>query len=190
MKKSQRLVELKRSGYTQAVIGIDPGVTTGVAVMATKSSFRSGQVDYRWTRQLSYGGSGNDAQDVHVDGNWPEQQIVELIVGYITAVAECIDDVHIVIEDFIVRQFNASRDFLSPVRITAGILQALFELQLGVQVHVQSPSEAKTTCTDERMDRWGLTISTLKDRHSRDAERHCILFIRKSMAKMLQGNRI
>ena len=90
----------------------------------------------------------------------------------------------LVIEDFVVRRFDSSREFLSPVRITARIQQELFNDTIcqGVTVAIQSPSDAKQTCTDERMKKWGIQPKTHKDRHGLDAARHCVLFIRKLMA--------
>jgi hypothetical protein len=88
----------------------------------------------------------------------------------------------VVIEDFIPREQNMSRDFLSPVRITARLDQLMWELNAAT-THRQQPSEAKTTCTDDRLKAWGFYEGGHNDRHSRDATRHCLLFLRKLRAK-------
>ena len=91
------------------------------------------------------------------------------------------------IETFVVRQLNASDDFLSPVRIRA-ILQ--YELRKGLlnrgdqlsvadkkRLWTQSPSEAKTTVTDSRLKLWNMF--TPGPDHPRDATRHALLHLRK-----------
>ncbi|ABF57511.1 gp57 [Corynebacterium phage P1201] len=179
------------------IIGIDPGVTTGISIL---------QVDLSdgvppphdmdritpFTTQLSYGGSGNVADLVKGDAAWQEQNIASQIAdtyNYLSIFGTTV----LVIEDFIIRKFLSSRDFLSPVRITAGIIQSVYEILTGDNedgdynlpseegnfIFFQSPSDAKGTCTDERLDKWGYTIQTQKDRHGRDATRHSVLFLRK-----------
>lgn len=91
------------------------------------------------------------------------------------------------IESFVVRQLNASEDFLAPVRLRA-ILQ--YQLRLGLinrgdcvsevdrkKLWSQSPSEAKTTVTDQRLKLWNMY--TPGPDHPRDATRHALLHLRK-----------
>lgn len=80
-------------------------------------------------------------------------------------------------EDFIVRQFNQGRDFLSPVRLKAALDYALW--RMGIQQFRQQPSEAKSTVTDERLKAWGFYDAKGALRHARDADRHVITFLRK-----------
>jgi hypothetical protein len=80
-------------------------------------------------------------------------------------------------EDFIVRQFNQSYEFLSPVRLTAALDYALW--LMGIQSYRQQPSEAKSTVTDERLKLWGFYEKSGAQVHARDADRHCLTFLRK-----------
>lgn len=163
-------------------IGIDPGVTTGLSVMIVSDIIDGVEGVVAWgSDQLSYGGSGN-VKDLYTgDEMFPEQEISRKIADGIKAWAKR-NKVYLAIEDFIIRQKNSGRNFLSPVRITAGIMQEIFGSGLDIKITFQSPSDAKGTCKDERMDAWGFPIRTQKDRHSRDADRHSILFLRKMSA--------
>lgn len=179
------------------IMGIDPGVTTGISVL--RVDLRDGvppphdmEKITPFTTQLSYGGSGNVADLIKGDVAWQEQNIACQIADAYRHLSEYGTTV-LVIEDFIIRKFLSSRDFLSPVRITSGILQSVYEglapdhesgdyevaSEEGNFIFFQSPSDAKGTCTDERLDKWGYTIQTQKDRHGRDATRHSVLFLRK-----------
>lgn len=179
--------ELDSSDSIVYILGIDPGVTTGLSVL--KVDVEDGipnpadreKVKF-WNTQISYGGSGNATDLLKVSkGGWPEQEIASQIYDlFIQLFGDSYGNAIIVIEDFVVRKMNSTRDFLSPVRITAGILQELYSNKVDHNyIYFQSPSDAKGTCTDERMDRWGFSIRTQKDRHGRDANRHAVLFLRK-----------
>jgi hypothetical protein len=85
---------------------------------------------------------------------------------------------HVVLEDFVLRQFNQDKDLLSPVRITAMIEYGMFEKRLGVSSR-QQPSEAKNVATDDRLKAWGLYRSEGAQQHARDAVRHAITWMRK-----------
>ena len=170
------------------IIGVDPGVTTGVSVIAYNSRdfpASPGDVPFWGSSQKSYGGSGN-VSDV-VGGPMVEQRIARDIAD----IALCLvdrPDVRIIfaIEDFIIRKVNTSRDFLAPVRITSGILQEITGERFKnrkIEVSIQAPSDAKVVCKDERMNTWGFTIKTQRDRHSRDADRHSVLCLRYLMEK-------
>lgn len=167
------------------VVAVDPGVTTGISVMSAKYDKKSRTyqtVDWG-SNQLSYGGSGN-TQDV-VNSEAPEDYIAENIIELVTEAKKVGCDVYLVIEDFIIRKMNTSRDFLSPVRITASIKGMAYWENLIKQdkIIMQTPADAKSVCTDKRMDLWGYTINTKQDRHSRDADRHAILFLRRLTEK-------
>ena len=169
------------------IVGIDPGVTTGVSVIAYKDLPESpSEIPFWGSTQVSYGGSGNDS-DVLKSPN-PEIEVAKRIGNLVQDLSE-IGDVRIIlaVEDFIVRQMNQSRDFLAPVRITAGLLQAASFVAdhnlFNIDYVMQSPADAKSICKDERMDLWGYRVETLRDRHSRDADRHAVLCLRKLMEK-------
>lgn len=166
------------------VIGIDPGVTTGLSVMVVNEITDGMEKIEAWgSDQLSYGGSGNVTDLYRGEVDWPEQEICKEIALAILRWNKY-NTVYLAIEDFIIRQSNSTRDFLAPVRITSGIIQAIFSEKKNNPLYLvfQSPSDAKGTCKDERMDAWGFQIKTQKDRHSRDADRHSILLLRKFMA--------
>ena len=167
------------------IIGVDPGVTTGVSIIGYRHSDDipiPKDISVWYSDQFSYGGSGNfsdvveDSQDQFVESKVCARvaHLVHMATWYGS------QDVPVVlaIEDFIIRKANTSRDFLSPVRITAGILQEVYDIP-GLKVFMQQPSEAKTICNNKRMDLWGYEIKTQKDRHSRDADRHAVLALRK-----------
>lgn len=84
----------------------------------------------------------------------------------------------VIIENFTLRQLRMDSDLLSPVRVTAALGQRLWET--GRDYHVQSPSDAKNVCTDDRLKEWGLYDATDGMKHARDADRHAILFLRKA----------
>lgn len=164
--------------YDLAIVGVDSGVTTGYAVFFyNKQNFDPHKPEKWFTSQLSYGGSGNAKDLVTGDQAFIEQKICGMLAEVIRKASTKAETTCIAIEDFIIRRTDTSRDFLSPVRITAGLLQEIYETQ--PKIFFQQPANAKTTCTDERMDKWGFTIKTRKDRHGRDAARHCILLARR-----------
>lgn len=185
--------KIKEAGIEDPVIivGIDPGVTTGLAAIAFErgdipapSASNRGEILHA-ADQISYGGSGN-ARDLidNLEGHFVEQAICHDIGSAVAFLNSISDYVFVAIEDFVIRRVDSSRDFLSPVRITAGILQFLYEGYIHPDnVVFQSPSDAKGVCTDERLDKWGFPIKNQKERHGRDATRHAILFLRKFYEK-------
>lgn len=93
-------------------------------------------------------------------------------------------------EDFVVRQFNASRDFLKPVRLTAALERMWFKAGLGEpvagggseasRVFRQSPGDAMGAVTNDRLKAWGFwTKGREGEDHARDATRHMLLHVRK-----------
>lgn len=96
----------------------------------------------------------------------------------------------VVIEDFVLRKFSRDQDLLAPVRMTARIKQIIELLcQYGYEkedqhrvlpVFKQQPSLAMSTCTDDRMRRWGLW--TPGKPHANDALRHAVTFLRRCKA--------
>lgn len=182
----QDVVRLANEGFPVVIIGVDPGVTTGIAVAALQGK-EVGSLNEAYVEmgQLSYGFSGNGFDIIEsASAEEGEAKVAAEIAKLVRTAVLHGSRVVLVIEDFVVRRFDSSREFLSPVRITARIQQELFNDTIcqGVTVAMQSPSDAKQTCTDERMKKWGIQPKTHKDRHGLDAARHCVLFIRKLMA--------
>lgn len=169
-----------------AVLSVDPGVTTGLSIMTASLNrdSRMYEVGGWGSHQMSYGGSGNRSDRSGVDPRFPEQDIAGRIAEVFLNLAEQ-GTAALVIEDFIIRKMNTTRDFLAPVRVTAGIVQAVYKEnpKLMSNIFYQTPADAKSVCTDERMDRWGFKIASQNDRHSRDADRHGILFLRRCSEK-------
>jgi len=92
-------------------------------------------------------------------------------------------------ESFVPLQLNQDKDFLSPVRIRAGIDLEMSktrplgqrEVGLGVPLYTQSPSDAKSAFNNQRLT--ALRMFTPGPDHVNDAKRHCLLHIRR-----LKGN--
>lgn len=185
------VIQMSMESAPLAIIGVDPGVTTGVAI-ATLQRKKIGSLADVFVEmgQLSYGFSGNGLDIIEsASAEEGEAKVAAEIAQLVRTAVLHGSRVVLVIEDFVVRRFDSSREFLSPVRITARIQQELFNDTIcqGVTVAMQSPSDAKQTCTDERMKKWGIQPKTHKDRHGLDAARHCVLFIRKLMANPNQA---
>lgn len=180
------VVQMSTESAPLVIVGIDPGVTTGVAVASLRGKEVGSLADvFLEMGQLSYGFSGNGTDIIaSASTEEGEAKVATEIAKLVRTAVLHGSRVVLVIEDFVVRRFDSSREFLSPVRITARIQQELFNDTIceGVTVVMQSPSDAKQTCTNERMKKWGIQPKTHKDRHGLDAARHCVLFIRKLMA--------
>ncbi len=185
------VIQMSMESAPLAIIGVDPGVTTGVAIATLQRKEIGSLADvFVEMGQLSYGFSGNGFDIIEsASAEEGEAKVAAEIAQLVRTAVLHGSRVVLVIEDFVVRRFDSSREFLSPVRITARIQQELFNDTIcqGVTVAMQSPSDAKQTCTDERMKKWGIQPKTHKDRHGLDAARHCVLFIRKLMANPNQA---
>nr|DAX29592.1 MAG TPA: hypothetical protein [Caudoviricetes sp.] len=185
------VIQMSMESAPLAIIGVDPGVTTGVAIATLQRKEIGSLADvFVEMGQLSYGFSGNGFDIIEsASAEEGEAKVAAEIAQLVRTAVLHGSRVVLVIEDFVVRRFDSSREFLSPVRITARIQQELFNETIcqGVTVAMQSPSDAKQTCTDERMKKWGIQPKTHKDRHGLDAARHCVLFIRKLMANPNQA---
>lgn len=176
------------------VVGLDPGGTTGFSIMKisyehlVNPSMHIHEYIHTWYHgQVDCGSMSGNAGD-SATANGTDLGISETGEAAGVAILDHIirQQAHwptaVVIEDFIPQQFNQSRDFLSPVRITARLEQLLWELRATTS-HRQQVSEAKSTCTDDRLKKWGLFEGGHSDRHARDADRHALLFLRKLHAK-------
>lgn len=82
------------------------------------------------------------------------------------------------LEDFIIRERTMDRSLLSPVRLTS-MIELLFDRSTAIQCALATKyqaSDAKSTFTDERMQRWGLWVPGQP--HATDARRHLLLVLR------------
>lgn len=82
-----------------------------------------------------------------------------------------------IIEDFTLRERTMDSSLLSPVRLGAKVAYGMYLDE--VPVYWQSPSDAKSTITDDRLQRWGLWRKGAP--HANDAMRHLILWLRKEI---------
>jgi hypothetical protein len=107
-------------------------------------------------------------------GGDEDEQVVAL-VGLIDQWPGCC----ILIEDFILRKLLASRELLSPVRITAKLEYAAFIGGFSSRVFKQLGAEAMNTVTDERLKSWGFYQRTGGLEHARDADRHALTWLQE-----------
>jgi hypothetical protein len=189
----------RRKGYIKeseitygeaTVIAIDPGGTTGWSLITIHPEaltepkadifhnifdHKHGQVDCG-SRRGNLGDSLHDG--ISTEGEFSGVfDLVEFIKAWPSAA--------VIIEDFTLRQLRMDRDLLSPVRITAAIGYSMW--LAGRDYHVQSASDAKRVCSDDRLKEWRMYEPAGGLRHARDADRHAILFLRK--AKMRKNFR-
>lgn len=83
----------------------------------------------------------------------------------------------LVIEDFVLRERTKARNLLAPVRLTAALVQEVLRDSKQMGITLQSPSDAKSVVTDDRLRALGLW--QVGQVHARDACRHLALFLRK-----------
>lgn len=171
----QAKLKLKEKHSTEAVsvIAIDPGGTTGWSLIVLPPDALSDPDEKILTSIAIHqhgevstymGRNGVDGEAICVDDLW--------------SLIKCWPDAALVIEDFVIRQYNRSRDFLSPVRVTSALSYLIWKDNR--VWHKQSPADAKNVATDDRLRRWGLYSSEGGLGHARDADRHAILFLRKA----------
>lgn len=169
---TESLMEKNMSDVFPTVIGLDPGGTTGWSVMCVHplslvDNALSVLDNITYWQQGEFTGT-----------EWSHVQEIETLV-------DVWQNASIVIEDFILQQFNQSRDLLSPVRLTAAIEYELWKDSR--HSFRQTPAAAKTTCTDERLRQWGYYKSAGGEGHARDATRHALLFLRRAKDTTIRG---
>lgn len=163
------------------VISFDPGVTTGWAVhrLDLKSLLKEGFTRSIWNSSSGWvcGEIGGDGlgEDAAVDSMMNLTRIAYSLGDY------AYDVFAIVMEDFVPRMLEQKRSFLSPVRVFAKYERDLYQARLlsglALPYFKQSASDAKNVVTDDRLTRWQLYRAGSV--HSRDAQRHGVLFARK-----------
>ena len=150
--------------YANYIVGVDPGVTTGIAILGWDSDKTPSVENVAYTLdQFTYGNSGS--------------------------VTDLNPKIWLVMENFTLRQTNSSSEYLSPVRVASGIIAAMlgridpahYEYPLPeINLIYQSPADAKNICTDERLEKWGFKQKPDSDiRHARDGLRHAVAWLRK-----------
>lgn len=145
----------------RSVLGVDPGDTTGWAVVRTSTE------------------SAADVPEVVACGQIsgiPVKQALELADTLSFYGFHEPGRLGLVIEDFQVRTMSVR---LSPVQVGYALLGVLAErFGSAVQPVWQMPSMAKTTATDDRLKRWGLWQSGKP--HANDAIRHGVVALRRA----------
>lgn len=182
--------------HKASVISLDPGGTTGWSVMSVHAEalfdpevpllenitfWQHGQIDCgSKTGNRGTSGVGDIEDGVSTTGEAAGiNEIISLIRAWPGAA--------VVIEDFVIRQFNASRDFLAPVRITAGVNQYMYNQNR--DMYYQQPSLAKTAVTDDRLKKWNLYDRNGGLGHARDADRHSVTFLKRLKQNSAQGKK-
>lgn len=161
--------DLRQFSNPGVIIGVDPGVTTGLSMIGFDR-------DKKFLEQPLV-----VALD-QLDTRSGEPEACKIIADLVRNAPVPPERVFMAIEDFIIRKPLKTREFLSPVRVTAGVVQELYTYLPQQNVMFFTPAQAKTTCTNERLEAWGLIQSvTLKyrDRHSLDSLRQATLALRK-----------
>lgn len=177
--------------YENYIVGVDPGVTTGIAILGWDGNETPSAENVAYTLdQFTYGNSGS-VTDNRSDN---EIEMIQDIAEYILNTTwGCYDylnpKIWLVMENFTLRQTNSSPEYLSPVRVASGIIAAMlgridpahYEYPLPeINLIYQSPADAKNICTDERLEKWGFKQKTDSDtRHARDGLRHAVAWLRK-----------
>lgn len=102
------------------------------------------------------------------------------------------DKADMVIEDFILRSAIKGRELLSPVRIGHKIdyqlwrgLKVASGERLQFEPYWQSPGDAKSVMTDERLKL--MAMYTPGPDHARDATRHALMWLRKHRVDLLKA---
>lgn len=160
------------------VLWIDPGVTSGVAVVWFDP--QALLVDNAKTAKVLLAYS-----ELFLHG--PEYGLGGQIMRFLRLRAKLDEEAGLATgcEGFVPLQLNQDKDFLSPVRIRAGLDLELSktrplgadEVGSGVQLHIQMPVDAKAAFNNNRLQ--ALRMYTEGPDHVNDAKRHCLLHIRR-----------
>ncbi len=144
------------------VFAVDPGTTTGWSYIrdADPSTIPASECDFNLVTDQISGDEYQQAHDLYalIDHLWP---------------------VAVVFEDFIPRQINKQRWFLSPVRIANMTTMLMWEAKRSWCW--QQPSLAMTTIDDDRLKAIGMYYKGRP--HSNDSTRHALTLIRRIQAK-------
>jgi len=145
-----------------SVFSIDPGGTTGWCLIADAEP-----------RLLPHGDCDLELLADEVAGD-EHQQVLDL-VKLITWSRNKYGNCAVVIEDFIPRMLNKERYFLSPVRVTAGLTQLLWQDR--IRWCLQQASLAKSTISDDYLKATGHWMPGKG--HAMDAARHGMTYLRR-----------
>lgn len=180
---SPDLGEVGRDVQRLYVVGFDPGVTTGWAVL--RLDFERLVAGGFAALALASGG-GRDPDLLAWDSGCftgSENGVADQMVGLLRGVwADGVFDqgpdsdvIGVGEESFILRMMNSDPDLLSPVRISAVFGYAARTVP--IPRLRQSPSDAKRVVTDDRLHK--MNLYRPGPEHPRDALRHAVLLARK-----------
>lgn len=164
------------------VLWIDPGEVSGVAAIWFDP--QALLVDNAKTQKVLLAYS-----EIHLHG--PENGLNGQVHRYLRLRSKLDEEIGLATgcESFVPLQLNQSREFLAPVRIRAALDYEMSKLKPkgaatignGVPLLVQSPVDAKSAFTNERLK--ALRMYTEGPDHVNDAKRHGLLHIRRLKAK-------
>lgn len=186
------------------LIWFDPGVTTGVCYMRIDPKWLSGKGLTTWEAMGAYVKSVKHWQIGRHARRWDAEhncavapefapefltkkfngQLPSLMLQEISQVMlmqEVLDDHPNAAwgyEDFVLRGFNQSREFLSPMRLFSMLTYSELSSAGARAPFVQSASMAKTSATDARLSAASLYRPGMP--HACDAARHAATFIRRA----------
>ena len=169
------------------VVGVDPGGTTGWAVLKVPVGELADVPHAGWVVDA---GQVPSADSMNAEDAWlADVSAAERLAGAVEGVVTHYGGANLAVcEDFILvpAAANAGRALLSPVRVLSALLAGAGLREWwgpgrswydGPKLMVRSPSAAKTTCTDERMRDWELWQAGSP--HATDALRHAVLGVRE-----------
>lgn len=192
-------------GKSLIIFAVDPGLTTGwsalkvpvgllagasVARTLARCRWRHGQIlrsavgtgplaeavsDSRHTTDLF-----GVARTIYDEWVYETPDETEDPEGFATAEEEGWEsDVFVwVLERFSLRMLSMDTNLLAPVRVMDRIVDRLFVAESPLPIFFQTPADAKTVVTDQRLRSWGM-YDPSSGVHARDADRHAVLFLRK-----------
>lgn len=165
-------------------IGLDPGGTTGWCVLRIHEIAMQSS-EYRILENVASWSAGQFTGPI----NRQIDKLVEL--------ADAWPDAEMVCEDFLLRQLRGGRELLDPVRLISPLSWWLerggrrqWDVEEGEdwkprELHMQQPSLAMTTITDERLKAIGILHLTAGQPHARDGLRHALTFARRRKVSMV-----
>ena len=171
-----------RDNGIKAIIGVDAGVTTGLAwgvfnpALRDRTSLWQALARGRRTGWAEIGGTG----DILADATSATRKVLDVIADWnMGDLGIGVLDVLVVIEDFQIRRDligGTGRDKLAPVFVTGLMMGGLAGIGWGSTVKLVSPSVSKAKATDDRLKRLGQATSGRRGwirgkRHARDAWR-------------------
>jgi hypothetical protein len=155
-------------GYP-AVVAIDPGGSTGWAILQVHPDCLTNPAQYRILDNIFFKAWG-EYNGAEIDMSL---QVADLMAEW--------EGAAFLIEDFILREFSMDRALLSPVRITSHLeWHCTTAYSPPRPVFKQNSELMLSSVTDERLKRWGLYDRHSGD-HAREATKHAIIFLRRAM---------